>query len=160
MKSGSGPPSAPLRREQPPTAPSFHLLLGISHGRDECPSGSRELGTQTLPPKSRFRLAAKSDARLPQWVKLGHSAMSGSMSGLAESGPRETSANARKCNSSPPCAERDVMECPGWDYSGLMFANLITLAHFSVSSSTSFPKFAGGPGSVGCSIALVKTARL
>src|SRR5262249_34538939 len=45
---------------------------------------------------------------------------------------------------------RNVMEffsrsCPG--YSGLMPANLITLAHFSVSSAINFPKSAGEPGS-------------
>src|SRR5262245_35481567 len=32
-------------------------------------------------------------------------------------------------------------------YSGLMSANLITLAHFSVSSAISFPNWAGDPGS-------------
>jgi hypothetical protein len=34
------------------------------------------------------------------------------------------------------------------DYSGLMPANLITLAHFSISSSISFPKSAGEPMSL------------
>src|SRR5262249_53346769 len=33
------------------------------------------------------------------------------------------------------------------DHSGFMPANLITLAHFSVSSAMSFPKSAGEPGS-------------
>src|SRR5262249_62435822 len=40
----------------------------------------------------------------------------------------------------PPFAERDYGTgrfC--WDYSGLMFANLITLAHFSISAALSFP---------------------
>src|SRR5262245_2917939 len=34
-----------------------------------------------------------------------------------------------------------------WDHSGLMPADLITLAHFSVSSAISFPNSAGDPGS-------------
>src|SRR5262245_43377481 len=33
------------------------------------------------------------------------------------------------------------------DYSGLMLANLTTLPHFSISTSTSLPKSAGEPGS-------------
>jgi hypothetical protein len=37
------------------------------------------------------------------------------------------------------------MPVPG--HSGLMLANLITLAHFSVSSAISFPNSAGDPGS-------------
>src|SRR5262244_3817528 len=42
-----------------------------------------------------------------------------------------------------------VTEHPRWDcsrYSGLMPANLITLAHFSVSATMSLPKSAGEPG--------------
>ena len=35
------------------------------------------------------------------------------------------------------------MECPGRDYSGLMFANLITFAHRSVSSAMSLRNSAG-----------------
>ena len=39
--------------------------------------------------------------------------------------------------------EMEFMECPGRDYSGLMFANLITFAHRSVSSSISLRNSAG-----------------
>src|SRR5271168_2200925 len=46
-------------------------------------------------------------------------------------------------------AERTLWNSkPAWvDYSGLMPANLTTLAHFSVSSAMSLPKSAGKPGS-------------
>jgi hypothetical protein len=40
----------------------------------------------------------------------------------------------------------DVMECPGRDYSGLMPADLITLAHFSVSSAMNLPNSVGDAG--------------
>jgi hypothetical protein len=43
----------------------------------------------------------------------------------------------------PPFAERNVMECPGRDYSGLMLAARITLPHFSVSSAMCLAKSAG-----------------
>src|SRR5262245_45003956 len=46
----------------------------------------------------------------------------------------------------PAFAEREVMECQR-DHSGLMPADLITLAHFSVSSAISLPNSAGDPGS-------------
>src|SRR5262245_41594884 len=46
-------------------------------------------------------------------------------------------------------AERDVMECgavdPKENHSGLMPANLTTLAHFSVSVATKLPKSEGEP---------------
>src|SRR5262249_38142808 len=46
-------------------------------------------------------------------------------------------------------AERDVMECgavdPKENHSGLMPANLTTLAHFSVSAATKLPKSEGEP---------------
>src|SRR5262249_49752770 len=45
-------------------------------------------------------------------------------------------------------AERDLWNVPAATerHSGLIFANLITLAHFSVSSAMSLPKSAGEPG--------------
>src|SRR5262245_66654144 len=48
----------------------------------------------------------------------------------------------------PFVAFQNIMECLA-AHSGLMPANLITLAHFSVSSRLSFPKWAGKTGSPG-----------
>src|SRR5215470_11245938 len=68
---------------------------------------------------------------------------------------RDCSAFAPRCPvltpsgriSTPRFVERDVMEFPaGFLHCALMPANLITLAHFSVSSAMSLPKSAGEPG--------------
>jgi hypothetical protein len=46
----------------------------------------------------------------------------------------------------PPFAGRNVMECRAGDHSALMPADLITLAHFSVSSAMNLPNSAGDAG--------------
>src|SRR5262245_52432593 len=151
MTSGSGPPNAPLRRDQRPRAPSFHLLLRISHGRDAFPRmrirklRARQPNTSA---KIQVRLAAESDARLPQ---RGQTRSSGDVGLDVRTSRKRSQRNIgerQKAQQQPANAPNGIVtKCPERDYSGLMFANLITLAHFSVSSAISFPKFAGGPGS-------------
>src|SRR5262249_7446056 len=60
--------------------------------------------------------------------------------------PRFTRSSRRHGPNACDFVERNVMEYP-LDHSGLMFAERITLAHFSVSAAMNLPKSAGEPGS-------------